>query len=41
VAKALERTREAVFNGEIPADDARTFAREIALKYLKEQRPEP
>ena len=41
VAKALERTREAVFNGEIAADDARTFAREIALKYLKEQRPEP
>jgi len=41
VAKALERTREAVFNGEIPVDDARTFAREIALKYLKEQRPEP
>ncbi|HEY4641244.1 MAG TPA: hypothetical protein VII75_07850 [Thermoanaerobaculia bacterium] len=41
VAKALERTREAVFNGEIAADDARTFARQIALKYLKEQRPEP
>ena len=40
VAKALERTREAVFNGEITADDARTFAREIALKYLKEQRAE-
>jgi tRNA nucleotidyltransferase/poly(A) polymerase len=41
VAKALERTREAVFNGEIPVDDARTFARQIALKYLKEQRAEP
>jgi tRNA nucleotidyltransferase (CCA-adding enzyme) len=40
VAKALERTREAVFNGEIPPDDARTFAREIALKYLKEARVE-
>lgn len=40
VAKALERTREAVFNGEITADDARTFAREIALKYLKELRIE-
>jgi tRNA nucleotidyltransferase/poly(A) polymerase len=40
VAKALERTREAVFNGEIPVDDARTFAREIALKYLKELRIE-
>ena len=34
IAKALERTREAVFTGEIPAAEARTFAREIALKYL-------
>ncbi len=34
VARALERTREAVFTGEIPADEARTFAREMAIKYL-------
>ncbi len=36
VAKALERTREAVFTGEIDADGARTFARELALKYLSQ-----
>ena len=34
VARALERTREAVFNGEIPADQARVFARDLAIKYL-------
>jgi len=34
VAKALERTREAVFTGEIDAAEARTFAREMAMKYL-------
>jgi tRNA nucleotidyltransferase (CCA-adding enzyme) len=34
VAKALERTREAVFTGEIPQTEARTFAREMAIKYL-------
>lgn len=34
VAKALERTREAVFTGEIPADQARKFARELARKYM-------
>jgi tRNA nucleotidyltransferase/poly(A) polymerase len=34
VARALERAREAVFTGEIPADQARTFAREMAIKYL-------
>ena len=34
VAKALERTREAVFTGEIQPDEARTFAREMAIKYL-------
>jgi len=34
VAKALERTREAVFTGEIPHTEARTFAREMAIKYL-------
>jgi tRNA nucleotidyltransferase/poly(A) polymerase len=42
VARALERTREAVFTGEIPPDEARTFAREMAIRYLDEsgQRPE-
>lgn len=34
VAKALERTREAVFTGEVKPDDARAFAREMALRYL-------
>jgi tRNA nucleotidyltransferase (CCA-adding enzyme) len=34
VARALERTREAVFMGEIDAAEARTFAREMAMKYL-------
>ncbi|HEX7418990.1 MAG TPA: hypothetical protein VF505_03830 [Thermoanaerobaculia bacterium] len=37
VARALERTREAVFNGEIPADQARSFARDLAIKYLNHQ----
>jgi tRNA nucleotidyltransferase/poly(A) polymerase len=36
VAKALERTREAVFTGEIGADDALYYAREFAKKYLDE-----
>jgi hypothetical protein len=34
VARALERTREAVFTGEIPHTEAKTFAREMAIKYL-------
>lgn len=34
VARALERAREAVFTGEIGADQARSFAREMAIKYL-------
>lgn len=34
IARALERTREAVFTGEITPDDARSFAREMAIKYL-------
>ena len=34
IAKALERTREAVFNREIEPDQARTYAREMAKKYL-------
>jgi tRNA nucleotidyltransferase/poly(A) polymerase len=37
VSKALERTREAVFTGEIPAEEAREFARETALRYLKRE----
>lgn len=37
VAKALERTREAVFTGEIPPAEARTFAREMAMKYLSRE----
>jgi tRNA nucleotidyltransferase (CCA-adding enzyme) len=40
VAKALERTREAVFTGEIPHAEAKTFAREMAIKYLDSQRSE-
>lgn len=36
VARALERTREAVFNGEIPADQARVFARDLAIQYLNQ-----
>ena len=34
IAKALERTREAVFTGEIEPAQARVFAREMAIKYL-------
>ncbi|MGH9419455.1 MAG: CCA tRNA nucleotidyltransferase [Thermoanaerobaculia bacterium] len=34
VAQALDRTREAVFTGEVPISEARTFAREMAIKYL-------
>jgi tRNA nucleotidyltransferase/poly(A) polymerase len=40
IAKALERTREAVFTGEIEPAQARTFAREMAIKYLdRESKP--
>ncbi len=40
VAKALERTREALFTGEISHEQVRTFAREMAMKYLNpEQQP--
>jgi tRNA nucleotidyltransferase/poly(A) polymerase len=35
VARALERTREAVFTGEIAQAEAKTFAREMAIKYLE------
>ena len=40
IAKALERTREAVFTGEISVDEARDFARDLALRYLNELRIE-
>lgn len=36
VAKALERTREAVFTGEIGASEAQMYARELAKKYFAE-----
>lgn len=39
VARALERTREAVFTGEVSAEAARGFARELALKYLSHNQP--
>ena len=40
VARALERTREAVFTGEIQPDQARAFAREMAIKYMnRDARP--
>ena len=35
VAQALERTREAVFSGEIEVSDARAFARRVAMEYLQ------
>jgi tRNA nucleotidyltransferase/poly(A) polymerase len=38
VALALERTREAVFNGEIAAEEARRYAKEMALQYLSDNR---
>lgn len=37
VAKALERTREAVFTGEVTPDEAPAFAREMAMKYLSRE----
>ncbi|HEX6159171.1 MAG TPA: hypothetical protein VF111_03325 [Thermoanaerobaculia bacterium] len=40
VAQALERTREAVFNGEIPPNEARRFAKAMALQYLSDNRPD-
>jgi tRNA nucleotidyltransferase (CCA-adding enzyme) len=36
VAQALERTREAVFSGEIPAEEARSYARAVARRLLDE-----
>ena len=38
VAQALEQTREAVFSGEIPPDQARSYAREVARKLFEEAR---
>lgn len=38
VALALERTREAVFSGEIDAGEARRYAKEMALRYLDDNR---
>jgi tRNA nucleotidyltransferase/poly(A) polymerase len=35
IARALERTREAVFTGEIDPAQARSFAKEVALRYLE------
>ena len=40
IARALERTREAVFTGEIPAEEARKFAQALAIQYLNELRIE-
>lgn len=37
IARALERTREAVFIGEIGPDEARSFARQMAIKYLNRE----
>ncbi len=37
IAKALERTREAVFMGEIDPEQARAFARQMAIKYLNRE----
>lgn len=36
VAQALEQTREAVFSGEIPPEEAKTYARRIAKRLLEE-----
>jgi tRNA nucleotidyltransferase (CCA-adding enzyme) len=37
IAKALERTREAVFVGEISPEEARAFAQRTAIKYLNRE----
>jgi tRNA nucleotidyltransferase (CCA-adding enzyme) len=39
IAKALERTREAVFNGEIEPAEARAYARAMAKRYLERETP--
>lgn len=38
VAQALERTREAVFRGEIAPEEARTYARKVAKRLFEEAR---
>lgn len=38
IKKALERTREAVFSGEIAPEEARAYAREVARKLLDSDR---
>lgn len=38
IAKALERTREAVFSGEIAPEEARAYARDVAMKLLGSDR---
>jgi tRNA nucleotidyltransferase/poly(A) polymerase len=40
VARALEETREAVFSGEIPAEQARSYARAVARQLLDEAHEE-
>ncbi|HEX6100718.1 MAG TPA: hypothetical protein VF432_30655 [Thermoanaerobaculia bacterium] len=38
IARALEQTREAVFSGEIPAEQARSYAKAVARRLLEEAR---
>ena len=38
IAQALEQTREAVFSGEIPADEARSYAKAVARRLMEEAR---
>lgn len=38
IARALEQTREAVFSGEIPAEQARSYAKAVAKRLLEEAR---
>lgn len=38
VARALEETRAAVFSGEVAPEDARSYARQVARRYLEETR---
>ncbi len=37
IARALEQTREAVFTGEIPAEQARSYAKAVAKRLLEER----
>jgi hypothetical protein len=36
VAQALEQTREAVFSGEIPPEEARSYAKRVAKRLMEE-----